>query len=161
MTTMRSAESLSTAVIRQLIAIPQSHYCNIGFWPCQATLLDGRILPRVIIRCSKQYYEDSDLFIPASQISAVSESQFRLPAMWANVVYAHGETRMSSFMFRVFFRDKTHIDVSLGSTIDFIPYPDGKTATDVFKVEPWKYLTQPFTASTLPSPTFYRCVFNP
>src|SRR5690348_13830109 len=113
MNAMRNAESLSNAVIRQLITIPQSHYCNMALWPCQATLLDGRTLTRVLFRYSKQYYEDSDLFIPASRVGAVLESQFRLPAMWANVVYAHGETRMDSFMFRVFFRDKTHIDVTI------------------------------------------------
>jgi hypothetical protein len=158
---MREAESLSDAVVRQLIVIPQSHYCNMALWPCQVTLLDGRILPRVLVRCSKQYYEDNDLFIPASQVSAISESQFRLPARWANIVYAHGESGMDYFMFRVFFRDKTHIDVTIGSTIDFIPYPEGKTVADVFTVEPWGRLTQPFARDTPLPPTFYRCVFRP
>lgn len=159
--TMRDSESLSDAIIRQLIAVPQSHNCNMAIWPCQATLRDGRVLPRVLFLRSKQYYEGSDYYVPASQVVAVSESPFRLPAMWANVVYAHGESGMDYFMFRVFFRDDTHMDVTICSFVDFIPYPGGKTATDVLRVEHWRRLKPPFDErSNRPSYPIFKCVFD-
>jgi hypothetical protein len=156
---MTEAEILSDTVIRQLIAIPQSHNCDVALWPCRTNLGDGRQLERVLFQRSKNYYQDSSLFIPASQVIGVSESRYRLPAMWANVIYAHGETGMDYFMFRVFFRDGTRQDVTTASFIDFVPYTNDKTAADVLRVEHWKQLQQPFDHSNPPVPTIYKCIF--
>ena len=160
MNAWRKSEPLPDAVVRQLIAVPSSNYCGMSFWPCQAVLRDGRTLPRVIFRRSENFYEDSHLFLSPSNVAEVSESPYRLPAMWANVVYAQGETGMDFFMFRVFFRDQTHIDVTIGSTIDFIPYPEGKAAADVTRVAPWKSLRQPFNHTQIRPPEFFWCVFS-
>jgi hypothetical protein len=86
---------------------------------------DSQTLPRVLFLRAARYYEVSDRSSTASHVAPLGLS-IPFAATWANVVYAHGETRMDYFAFRVFFRDGTHLDVIKSGVIDFIPYPDGR-----------------------------------
>jgi hypothetical protein len=75
-------------------------------------------------------------WIHPADVEVVSESPFRLPAQFANKLYAAGESGMGLMIFTLIFSDKKRWECFQGNIIDFPNFPEGKFGRDVVDVLP-------------------------
>jgi len=143
-----------------LLSITPSVHINMQIWPCEFTLKDGSVSPRVLVFLSPKYYHDSEDIIMARDVAEIRESPHRLPAIWSNHLYSQGESGMDYFMYRVHYEDGSHSDVITPSYVDYPEWPQGKTNEDISKVESHKQFTQPFDSGDKKRAKFKRCYFR-
>ena len=74
--------------------------------------------------------------IDVNTVVSIAESPHRLPAKFANELYAAGESGMGYTIFTVEFQDGSRAAYSTGNAIDFIEYPSGQIAENVVNVIP-------------------------
>ena len=126
---------LSAELAAQLRAITPSYDGPLARWPCSARLVDGRVLPRVLVAAGEalpgSWRPPPRSAVPLETVVAFTESPERLPADLATQLYRSGETGMGYFAFRVRFRDGGVQDYVAGSVVDFIQYPEGRGPGDV------------------------------
>jgi hypothetical protein len=136
---------LSSRIRQQLRAIEPSVGGELKHYPCAATLIDGETLPCVYIVQDKPYLKYCGIYpendrgrnsVRLQEIAKVVDSPFRLPAKFATELYEHGESGMGYTIFTVVFADGSRQAYGMGNAVDFIHYPEGKSATDVVGVLP-------------------------
>ena len=143
---------LSPELKRQLAAIIPSVEPIVGlaYYPCVATLNDGTLLDRVYLVSHVPWIKlwgvypsqdqgKSELHL--SDVASIADSPSRLPARFANELYAAGESGMGYTLFTVVFQGETPESQTrqaylTGNAVDFIEYPPGKGPQDVHSVLP-------------------------
>jgi len=90
------------------------------------------------IECWGIYPEDDrhKQSILIDDVADIQESPMRLPVQFANQVYKAGESAMGAHVFTVLFADGSKQAYGSGSAVDFLPFPDGKSAKDIVGVMP-------------------------
>lgn len=138
-------ERPSSKIIQDLTHIEPSHCGPTKYFPCAATLRDGSVQDCVYLVSQAQYirvwgsYPEDDRrksSIRIQDIESVVESPNRLLAKIANRIYEAGESGMGYTVFTLVFGDGSRQSYLTGDAVDFIDYPDGKTANDVLEVLP-------------------------
>ena len=136
--------------------------------PCRVGLRDGNVLPRVYVAdlatiellCGRATPENhiSDSWLSPDQVTFIRESPVRLPARFANKVYAIGESGMGYTSFIVKFGCWPGRRCAQGLA-DFIAYPPLQGPQTVRDVVPW---LRPRWRNRVPPvpPRFQWCVFS-
>jgi hypothetical protein len=70
------------------------------------------------------------------EVVALTESPFRLPLRFAEVLYRAGESGMGYIVFTMVFSDGTKASSAGGNAVDFVALPPGKTPADIVEVLP-------------------------
>lgn len=134
---------LSNELLSQLEEIESSHVAGIDYKPCSVKFQDGRELDCVYFMSAQQYFTHWGLppekargkqFLQIQDIVKINESPSRLPTDIANKIYQAGESRMGSYHFTLIFSDGSEQEYMTGDAVDFVPYPAGKSNTDIVKV---------------------------
>jgi len=144
-TVPRPRPPLPARLREQLIAVEPSVDGQLEYRPCQVTLIDGTTRDRVYVQEAAIWFEmwgvdpedddDKDL-VPVERIAAIADSPTRLPARFANRMYAAGESAMGGCFFRLVLRDGRHVDCATGNAVDFPAWPDGVGPADVVDLVP-------------------------
>ena len=102
--------------------------------PCRAVLRDGRIVERLLAVEDRRGFQAGDWLHP-DEVVAVEESALRLPARFANRLYAERETRMGGLDYEIRYQDgRTTGFVGGSALLDFPDHPPGLGAADVADV---------------------------
>jgi hypothetical protein len=137
---------LPSLIKQQLAAIEPSIEGAIKRFPCDVQLKTGEQIECVYFISLKdfverfRFYPDRGRdkgFIDLEEISSISDSRFRLPAKFANILNAHGESGMGYLLFTVVFRSglrQVYLSGDAGG--DFLKYPQGLSKEDVVDVWP-------------------------
>lgn len=133
------AVQLSPELAGQLDRVPKSSdgYCDYA--PCRLTLRSGEALDRVYVveaECFRKMWGHTQATVLAADVTRIEESPVRLPARWANKLYAAGESGMGYTLFTVDLRDGSTIPFVVGNAVDFPNWPPGVTPEDVVAVHP-------------------------
>ena len=129
----------------------------LEYRPCQVTFVDGTICDRVYVQEATSWFghwgvepedDDAKLLVPVERIAHVAESPTRLPARFANRMYAAGESMMGGCLFRLVLRNGSYLDCATGNAVDFPAWPPGIGPRDVVDLLPHEgrtsdHLTQP------------------
>lgn len=162
----RSYPSLSEGQKRMLEGVPSVQDMGLNLWPCQVRLKDGSVYPRVYLAEAKEYQDawivwpDQDpdkQDLDIRDVSLIEPSPFRLPEKYARSLYSEGESGMGFFVYKVVFDDGEELILVSGNLVDFIPYPEGKSAVDIVSVEK---LDRSFASEAVSSPDHYWCLFS-
>ena len=139
-------KALRRAVARELGTItPSVTEYGLNLFPCQATLEDGSVHSRVYVVEAAAYirewgvwpWDDCEkTWLPAEQIVSVVSSPLRLPAKFANAVYAEGESGMGYFAFSVDFAVGPRRYYVTGNAVDFPSWWVGVDPADIVGVNP-------------------------
>jgi hypothetical protein len=138
---------------------------DIRFYPCAARLDDGTFVKCVYFVTSDTlkrlvgYERPTDvpglLSVSQERISSISESSARLPARFANRIYAGGETRMGCYSFSLLFSRWRRRGYLVGGFIDFLEFPKGYGPADVKDVVLHRGAEMPS-----PMPAYRWCVYG-
>jgi hypothetical protein len=157
--------TLPDALRKSLEIIVPSRSDELKYYPCRVTLNNGMVLDTVYIEPEIPYlrfwgtYPEDDRgkrFVRIEDVQKVDESPTRLPAEFANQIYAHGESGMGYTIFTVLFSDGERQACVSGNAVDFIRYPDGKGPTDVIAVLPHEGRN----AQLVRAPDWYWCLYS-
>ncbi len=157
--------SISPKLHAKLMTIEPSFDGRMEYRPCAVALKDGTRLECVYVAGEDDYHRcweiwpqqvPGRLWVSVDEIVDLMASPHRLPAKFANQIYAGKEGREGYYAFRVHFQDGTSCGYCAETGPDFIPYPEGKNAADVVSIEP-----QTFYGSTVRiSPDYYWCLYS-
>jgi len=157
--------ALPPSIGRQLAAIEPSICGTLRYYPCLVTLKNGSKLDRVYFVEKEAYIQQWSVLpqddptkdgVAISQVFAIVESPSRLPAQFANRLYAGPESGMGYKIFTVIFSDNFRQAFITGNAIDFIEYPLGHNPDDVIDViDNAGRETNP-----MPGPKHYWCLFT-
>ena len=157
---------ISERLVADLQSVTPSRDRSLEYRPCQVTLDSGSVVSCVYVVDAESYLDmwgvwpeddPSKQSLRIDEVASITESPFRLPARFASQIYSEGESGMGYTIFTVVFADGTEQACSSGNAIDFIFYPEGKSATDVVGVVPH----MGHDASPKPSPQYHWCLFSP
>lgn len=135
----------SEEILTELEAVPISVDQWMPYRPCDVVLKNGRRVDRVYVVPEEPYILRWGLWpehgrgkepIQIDDLAEVHESRHRLPARFAEKLYAAGESGMGYTIFAVHFADGSRIAFQTGNAIDFITYLAGKGPKDVVDVVP-------------------------
>ena len=130
----------------QLARIEPSTEGAVKYFPCDVVLKTGERVDCVYLISLTDYvklwrfYPDRGRdkgFVDVEDIESVADSRFRLPAKFANILHACGESGMGYLIFTVEFRtgfQQAYVTGDFGD--DFVRYPDGLGKEDVVNVSP-------------------------
>jgi len=136
------------------------------YYPCAARLKTGELVECVYLSEAETWFRSWGVWpeddagkrsIKLLDIESLRESRLRLPATFANQLYAAGESGMGYTIFTVEFRDGSSSAYQTGNAVDFIDYPDGKGPTDVVRVVPHAGRNSP---NRRVGPDYYWCLFS-
>lgn len=114
-------------------------------YPCEVTTDDGTNYSRVYIVEATSYkrewgvwpWEDRGKgWIPLERIVSLRSSPLRLPARFANILNAAGESGMGYCAYSVRLRSGDKLHFVTGNAVDFPQWPDGISPDDVESVVP-------------------------
>lgn len=143
---------------------PSNDKSDLKYYPCRVTLKDGAVYDTVYIEPEVPYlrywgvYPEDDKgkrSIRIEDVVKVEDSPTRLPARFANEIYAEGESRMGTHIFTVVFSDGSRQAFGTGGAVDFIRYPKGKGPGDVVAVLPHEG-----GAELMRTPEWYWCLYS-
>lgn len=158
-------EKLPPLIKQQLAAIEPSSQGSTQLFPCDVLLKTGEQIDCVYLISLKDYLKRWRFypsrgrdkgFVEIEEIASVAESRFRLPAQFANILHAHGESGMGYFIFTVLFRSGFKQAYLTGDGEDFVTYPDGLGKEDV--VDVWPHTGR--GTEYIECPKFSWCVFS-
>ena len=136
---------LSSEIERQLAVIEPSICGSLKYLPCSVVLKTGGQLDCVYFVSQAGYirywgiYPEDDTAkhsVLVQDVQAIGESPHRLPVSIANTLYKSGESGMGYTVFTLEFVDGSTQAYVTGNAVDFVDYPDHKTASDVVRVLP-------------------------
>jgi hypothetical protein len=130
---------LSCEVLAQVRCIVPSRNHGVAYYPCRTRMRDGSVHERVYLVDADAYARwalPGQTVLNARDVAWVEESHQRLPAEFANSLYAAGESGMGYCLFTLRFRDGTEQRYLTGNVIDFLAYPQGYGPADVVHAEP-------------------------
>lgn len=138
---MMTYSPLPDSIRSALTLIEPTRDGDMTFVPCRATLKDGRVFDTVCIMAEKDYAwhsvveeNEGNGFLRMEDVAHIEPSPTRLPAQYANQLYREGESGMGYFLFTIVYNDGSREVYVTGGAVDFIPYPDGKSADDIAQV---------------------------
>jgi hypothetical protein len=158
-------EKLPPLIKQQFAAIEPSVEGPIKLFPCDVLLKTGEQIDCVYLISLQDYVKRWRFypsrgrdkgFVEIEEIASVAESRFRLPARFANLLHAQGESGMGYLIFTVLFRSGFKQAYLTQDGEDFITYPDGLGKEDVVDVRPH---TGRGTAQ-IKCPKYSSCVFS-
>jgi hypothetical protein len=143
---------------------------GVTYYPCIVTLNDGTLLDRVCLVPQASWIKLWGIYpgqdhgkseVQLSDISSIADSPSRLPARFANELYAAGESGMGYAVFTVVFSGPIPGSGSRqayvsGNAVDFIDYPEGKGPGDVVSVLPHVGRDSNCTNG----PKYYWCLYS-
>jgi hypothetical protein len=138
---------LHAGLEQQLGRIEPIVWGRAKYFPCSVTVRDGEALN---FNCTYLIMEDSystnwgiyfeayprDFWIDIGEVESIAESGLRLPIKFAKKLYAKGESGVGYMVFTVKFSDGGKQAYLTRGGVDFVEFPEGKTAADVVDVEP-------------------------
>jgi hypothetical protein len=137
---------LPPLIKQQLAAIEPSIDGEAKLFPCDVLLKTGEKIDCVYLISLKDYvklwrfYPDRGRdkgFIDLDEIASISDSRFRLPVKFGNILNASGESGMGYSIYTVVFKSGFRQAYLTGNGgLDFVRYPDGLTNEDVIDVCP-------------------------
>ncbi|WP_439473205.1 hypothetical protein [Brevundimonas sp.] len=136
------------------------------YHPCMVTLRDGTSVDCVYLANAHAWFRIWGIWpeddrgkqaLDVRAVASISDSPSRLPALFANRLYAEGESGMGYTIFTVKFRDGTSVVVGTGNAIDFIDYPPGQTKDTVVDVLPHIGRDAPEIRT---APRYYWCLYD-
>ena len=137
---------LPQSIKQQLAAMEPSRVGAVKRFPCDVVLKTGEQIDCVYLISLKDYvkmwrfYPDRGRdkgFIGLDEIASIDESRFRLPAKFADMLNASGESGMGYSIFTVVFKSGFRQAYLAGdAAVDFVRYPDGLNRQDVVDVWP-------------------------
>lgn len=165
---MHRYPALPDSLSADLAKIPPSGGQDAGllYYPCDALLKNGSALDCVYLCEEVSWFKTWGVWpeedrgktsLSVTDVRELRESRHRLPAKFANELYAHGESGMGYTIFTVEFRDGSRRAYVNGNAIDFIDYPPGKSAQDVVRVIPHEGRTSPDLRK---APDYVWCLFS-
>lgn len=129
-------------VVAALHSVEPSIDDSTTYYPCEVTLHDGTILSRVVLveaqsfACNWGVWPWGGQCLPPEEIYSLRSSPLRLPPVFANELYAAGESGMGYFTFSVNFKDGNKLYFVTGGLIDFPSWPDGMDLSQICSVQP-------------------------
>jgi hypothetical protein len=153
---------LPPALRIQLAKVQPSRDRCLEYFPCRVQLHSGIEFDRVYVVEQSAYlrywgeYPSHDQRVDIGSVRSMDESPFRLPARFANAIYAAFESGMGYYVFTVIFRDGSQQAYITGDAIDFIEYPAGKSLADVEAVVPHAGRDQ----NPVRVPTYRWCLYS-
>jgi hypothetical protein len=136
----------SPSLRQQLFEIEPSREGAVKYFPCDVVLTTGERVDCVYLISLADYvkvwrfYPDRGRakgFVEVEDIASIADSRFRLPAKFANILHACGESGMGYIIFTVEFRTGFKQAYVVGDFgMDFVRYPDGLGKEDVASVTP-------------------------
>jgi len=130
---------------QQLLAVEPSKDWLMEYRPCRVILNDGSAYDRVYVAEYRSYikawgrWPDQD---PGKQslriedVHSIVESPVRLPARFANQMYAAGESGMGYCTFVLGLRDGRQLSFVSGNTVDFLDLPSEVTPDMIVEILP-------------------------
>ncbi|MEQ8328655.1 MAG: hypothetical protein RIE84_04950 [Parvibaculum sp.] len=118
---------------------------GVLYYPCSVRMKDGIEFPHVYFVEARSWLvawaplPDRSLdknHLDVRHVAEVQECPDRLPPAFANRLYEAGESGMGYTIFTLRFSDGSRAVYSSGNVVDFVIYPDGKSAADVIDVIP-------------------------
>jgi hypothetical protein len=161
----RDYPPLPSHLAQQAAQIPTTHFAGLTYCPCAAKLADGSELPCVYLVEAGTYikvwgvWPDQDegkREVRVTDVVALRESPFRLPAHLAQELYEAGETGMGYVGYEIEFTDGTRQAYLTGNGLDFVELPQGKGVGDIVKVWPHEGLRK----SPRQTPNFAWCLYG-
>ncbi len=136
--------------------MPKSHDGDFVIAPCQVQLRNGDVLPRVYVVEATSFlrnwgHDPSRSMLDITTIEHLEDSPLRLPAQFANELYAEGESGMGYVMFTVVLRDGRRLPFVTGNAVDFPNWPSDVKPADVVAVLP--HTGRPEFRDRAPHPT--------
>lgn len=143
---------------------------GVAYYPCLVTLNDGTLLDRVYLVRQASWIKLWGVYpgqgqgrseVQLSDVSSIAESPSRLPASFANELYAAGESGMGYTVFTVVFSSpipwfRSRRAYVTGNAVDFVDYPHGKGPKDVVSVLPHVGRDSNYTKG----PKYYWCLYS-
>jgi hypothetical protein len=158
---------LPASLAAQLRSVPASGSPHGPFYyPCAVELRSGEKRKCVYLCEAQSWYEiwgiwpdeDSGKYrVSLDEIRSLADSPSRLPAKFADEIYAAGESGMGYSIFNVYFSDGLSVAYGTGNAVDFVNYPDGYGPDDVTRVEPHEGRMD---SNGLSCPEYYWCLFS-
>jgi len=136
---------IPSSLYGKLQQITPSRAGGLSYYPCLVELKDGSSNERVYVIPAADYLKVWGVYpeeergkrtILMADVVDLRESPVRLPPVFADELYAAGESGMGYCTFRVRYRNGTVRSYVTGGAVDFIPFPTGLGAADVSGVEP-------------------------
>ena len=129
----RSYGSLPTDLSSQLMSVePSSPRYFLEFRPCRAFLKDGSVVEHVIFAQAEAYVKSWGIWpeddrkkrsLLVEDVVRIVESPVRLPAVFANRLYAAGETSMGGLRFDLVLNTGQCLPCGTGGVVDFVELP--------------------------------------
>jgi Mg-chelatase subunit ChlD len=138
---------IGTELASQLAGVEPSTDGRREYRPCRVVLTDGRILDRVyVVEAGLRIdpwgvWPDEDPTqrqVALAEVVRIEDSPVRLPATYANELYAAGESGMGYTVFMVVLTDGRRLSYVGRTALDFPAFPDGVRSSDVAAVLPHK-----------------------
>jgi hypothetical protein len=148
----------------QIQRVEPSRCGPLSYFPCWVLLKSGATFARVYVVEQSSYLQvwgvypwddPSKEWLDIEDLESLGESPARLPAPFANELYATGESGMGYSVFTAVFRDGSTQAYLTGNAVDFIEYPLGKNQTDVVAVIP----NVGREASPIQAPRYSWCLY--
>jgi len=132
---------LPIGLLQQIRAIEPSVDRGVAYLPCSVALRDGTVHERVYLIDAEDFartwgHVSGQYVVAMEALVRVAENPERLPARFANRLYAAGESGMGYFQFVLEFGDGTAQAYVTGDAVDFLAYPGTRKAADVSAVVP-------------------------
>lgn len=136
---------ISPELYRQVEAIPPTGGPHAEYRPALVKLADGSMLDYVYLIEAGKYIRSWAIWpeddgakqqVSIGDIVSIEESPSRLPVAIAEKLYEAGESGMGYCIFTLVFDDGTKESHLRGGAIDFVDYPDGKSAVNIVDVLP-------------------------
>jgi hypothetical protein len=141
----RRRPHLGPDLVQQLMAVEPSVDGVLEYRPCQVGLVDGTTRDRVYVQEAASWLshwgvdpedDEGKHLVPIDFIVSIAASPTRLPARFANTMYAAGESAMGGCIFRLALRDGRYLDYMTGNAVDFLHWPPGTGPDDVVDLLP-------------------------
>lgn len=115
------------------------------YYPCSARMKDGTEFPYVYFVEAQSWLSDwaplpntglGEHHLDVRDVAELRECPDRLPPAFANRLYEAGESGMGYAIFTLCFSDGSRAAYCSGNAVDFVIYPEGKSAADVIDIIP-------------------------
>jgi hypothetical protein len=115
-----------------LAVVEPSQDGHLQYRPCAVTLGDGTRRDCVYVCDAEEWFDPWGVdpegdrgkrSLPLEHVAAIDESALRLPARFANKMYADGESVMGGCYFQLVMRDGRVLNCAMGNAVDFLDWP--------------------------------------
>jgi hypothetical protein len=113
---------------------------HIKFYPCLATLIDGRKLDGVCLIDAETFERELSnsgrAVVSLDRVKSIANSPSRLPPKLAGKIYRSGEAGMGYFIFTLVFDDGSRLPCRTTDVVDFVEIPHSFEGRKIVNVVP-------------------------